>query len=97
MFARFTIVQVKPEKIDKTIKLYEENVVPSAKKQKGYQGIYLFTDRSTGKGYSISLWDSEADAVANEQSGYYKEQVNRFMEYFAAPPVQEGYEVVIRD
>jgi heme-degrading monooxygenase HmoA len=97
MFARFTIVQVKPEKIDETIKLYEESVVPGAKKQKGYQGIYLFTDRSTGKGYSISLWDSEADAVANEQSGYYKEQVNRFMEYFAAPPVQEGYEVVIRD
>jgi heme-degrading monooxygenase HmoA len=97
MFARFTIVQVKPEKIDETIKLYEESVVPNAKEQKGYQGIYLFTDRSTGKGYSISLWDSEEDAVANEQSGYYKEQVNRFMEYFAAPPVQEGYEVVVRD
>lgn len=55
MFARFTIVQVKPEKIDETIKLYEESVVPGAKKQKGYQGIYLFTDRSSGKGYSISL------------------------------------------
>ena len=72
MFARFTIVQVKPEKIDETIKLYEESVVPGAKAQKGYQGIYLFTDRSTGKGYSVSLWDSEEDAVANEQSGYYK-------------------------
>ena len=96
MFARFTIVQVKPEKIDQTIKLYEESVVPSAKEQKGYQGIYLFTNRSTGKGYSISLWDSEDDAVANEQSGYYKEQVTKFMEYFAAPPVQEGYEVVVQ-
>jgi heme-degrading monooxygenase HmoA len=89
MFARFTIVQVKPEKIDETIKLYEESVVPGAKAQKGYQGIYLFTDRSTGKGYSVSLWDSEEDAVANEQSGYYKEQVNKFMEYFA--------EVVVKD
>jgi len=97
MFARFTIVQVKPEKIDETIKLYEESVVPGAKAQKGYQGIYLFTDRSTGKGYSISLWDSEEDAVANEQSGYYKEQVSKFMEYFAAPPVQEGYEAVVKD
>ena len=97
MFARFTIVQVKPEKIDETIKIYEESVVPSAKEQKGYQGIYLFTDRSSGKGYSVSLWDSEADAVANEQSGYYKEQVGKFMEYFAAPPVQEGYEVVVKD
>ena len=96
MFARFTIVQVKPEKIDETIKLYEESVVPGAKAQQGYQAIYLFTDRNTGKGYSISLWDSEEDAVANEQSGYYKEQVNKFMEYFAAPPVQEGYELVVQ-
>ena len=97
MFARFTIVQVKLEKIDETIKLYEESVVPGAKAQKGYKGLYLFTDRSTGKGCSISLWDSEEDAVANEQSGYYKEQVNKFIEYFAAPPVQEGYEVVVQD
>ena len=96
MFARFTIVQVKPEKIDETIKLYEESVVPGAKAQQGYQAIYLFTDLNTGKGYSISLWDSEEDAVANEQSGYYKEQVNKFMEYFAAPPVQEGYELVVQ-
>ena len=77
-------------------KLYEESVVPGGKAQKGYRGIYLFTDRSTGKGYSISLWDSEEDAVANEQSGYYKEQVKKFIEYFAAPPVQEGYEVVVQ-
>lgn len=97
MFARFTIVQVKLDKIDETIKLYEERVVPGGKAQKGYRGIYLFTDRSTGKGYSVSLWDSEEDAVANEQSGYYKEQVNKFIEYFAAPPVQEGYEVVVQD
>jgi len=96
MFARFTIVQVKLDKIDETIRLYEESVVPGGRAQKGYRGIYLFTDRSTGKGYSISLWDSEEDAVANEQSGYYKEQVNRFIEYFAAPPVQEGYEVVVQ-
>ncbi len=42
----------------KNIKLYEESVIPGGRAQKGYRGIYLFTDRSTGKGYSISLWDS---------------------------------------
>jgi hypothetical protein len=49
--------------------------------------IYLFTDRSSSTGYAISVWDSDKDAVANKQSGYYKEQLNRFVEYFAAPPV----------
>ena len=50
MFARFTIVQVNPEKIEETIKLYEESVVPTAKSQKGFRSITLFTDRNTGKG-----------------------------------------------
>ena len=96
MFARFTIVQMKLDKMDEAIKLYEDSVVSGAKLQKGFCGIYLFTDRKTGKGYSISLWDSEEDAVANEQSGYYKEQVGRFAEFFAGPPVQESYEASIQ-
>lgn len=96
MFARFTIVQVNADKVDEVIKLYEDSVVPAAKSQKGYRGAYMFTDRKTGKGYSISLWDSEEDAIANEQSGYYKEQVGKFAEYFTAPPVQEGYEVSVQ-
>ena len=96
MFARFTIVQSAIDKIDEVIKLYEDSVVPAAKSQKGYRGAYLFTDRQTGKGYSISLWDTEEDAIANEQSGYYKEQVGKFAEYFTGPPVQEGYEVSVQ-
>ena len=96
MFARFTITQVDVNKIDETIKLYEESVVPTAKAQKGFRGITLYTDRKTGKGYSISIWDSEEDAIANEQSGYYKEQLGRFAEYMTAPPIQEGYEVTVQ-
>ena len=96
MFARFTIVQVNADKIDETIKLYEESVVPAAKSQKGYHSTTLFTDRKTGRGYSISIWDSEEDAIANEQSGYYKEQVGKFAAYMTAPPVQESYEVTVQ-
>ncbi len=88
MFARFTTVQVNADKIDEVIKLYDESVVPGGKAQKGFCGIYLFTDRKTGNGVSVSLWESEEDAVANEQVG-------KFAEYFTAAPVQEGYEVSV--
>lgn len=95
MFARLTIVQVKPDKIDETTKLYDESVVPAAKSQKGYKGAYLLVDRKTGKGVSISLWDSEENAIANEKSGYYQEQLGKFKDFFMAAPVQEGYEVAV--
>ncbi len=96
MFARLTNFQVKIDKLDETIKIFEDSVVPAAKSQKGFQGAYLLTNRNTGKGISSSLWGSEEDALANEQSGYYQEQVGRFKDFFTAPPTQEGYEVSIQ-
>ena len=96
MFARLTIVQMKIDKFDETIKIFEESVLPAAKSQKGYRGSYLLTDRKTGKGIALTLWDSEEDAVVNEQSGYYQEQVGKFKQFFTAPPVREGYEVSIQ-
>ena len=96
MFARLTIVQSMPDKIDEVTKIYEESVVPAAKSQKGFKGVYMLVDRETGKGVSISLWDSEEDAIANEKSGYYQEQVGKFKDFFTAPPVQEGYEVAVQ-
>ena len=96
MFARFTIVQVKLDKIDETIKLYEESVVPAAKTQKGYCGVYLFVDRKTGNGVAVSLWDSEEDALANEQNLYYQEQVAKFITFYKKNPSREGYEVCVK-
>jgi len=96
MFARLTTVQVRIDKIDETIKVFEEGIVPAAKSQKGFCGAYLLTDRKTGKGIAISLWDSEADALANEQGGYYQEQVSKVAPFFTTAPVREGYEVSVQ-
>ena len=97
MFARLTTIKVKIDKIDEAIKLYDKSVVPAARTQKGYCGAYLLTDRKTGNGISITLWDSEKDALANEENRYYQEQVVKFLDFFMAPPVREGYEVSVQD
>jgi len=96
-FARLTITQSKIESVDEMVKLYSESVVPAAKSQKGYLGILLLSDRKTGKSISIALWESEEDAIANEKSGYYQEQVNKFKNFYTAPPIREVYEVTIKD
>jgi predicted ester cyclase len=96
-FARVTITQTKPEKRGEAVKIYNENVVPEAKKQKGFHGIMSLSDFKTGKGISISIWDSEAYAIANEQTGYYKAQVDRFKDLFTAKPIREGYVVTAQE
>lgn len=96
-FARLTITQSKIESYDEMVKLYHDSVVPAAKSQKGYLGILLLSDRKTGKSISVALWESEADAIANEKSGYYQEQINKFKNFFTAPPTREQYEVSVKD
>jgi len=96
-FARVTVTQMNIEKMDEAVKIYQENVVPNAKSQKGYRGVLLLSDYKTGKGYSIAIWDSEEDAISNEESGYYKEQVGKFKDIMTAKPVREGYRVTVQE
>ena len=88
-------LQVNPAVQDDALKGYEQKVVPTVKSKKGFRGLYVLTNRKTGTWLTIGLWDSEADALADEQDGHYKERVDMGREIFTAPPVVEGYDVSI--
>jgi len=94
MFARVSRARYQPDKLDGVAKIMQESVVPAAKSQKGFRGLYALCDRKTGKSMSISLWESEEDAIANEKSGYFSEQVAKVASYRVEEPVIERYEVV---
>jgi len=96
MYARVTISLIQPGKFDQAIGLYRDSVVPAAKQQKGFKGLYNLGDRGTGKGLSIVFWDTEADMKAGEASGYYQQQLGKFKDLFAAPPVLEHYGVTVQ-
>ena len=95
MFARLTIVQTKVDKMDEAVKVSKESVIPAAKSQKGFVGARLLTEPN-GKGVFITFWETEEDAIANEKSGYYQEQLAKFKDMFTAPPVHEGYNVSLQ-
>jgi len=95
MFARMTVMMIQPDMIEEAITIYKRSVVPAAKKQKGYRSACLLTDVQAGKGISITFWDSEKDALANEESLYYQEQLAKFLDLFSGPPIKEGYDVVV--
>ena len=97
MFTRFTIIHTKTDRIDEAAKLFEESVVPAFKSQKGYNAAYFISDRTTGKSICISIWDSEDDAVCNEESHVYQEQLVKFINLFTMAPFREGYELIVQD
>ena len=95
MYCRAVTVQLLPGKTQEAIDLYEKSVVPVAKQQNGFRGAYLMTDAATGKGISISVWDTQDDMVLGERSGYYQQQLAKFRTLFAADPVTERYELAV--
>ncbi|HUU27750.1 MAG TPA: hypothetical protein VM123_08060 [archaeon] len=93
MFALLSITQQNVDKMDDAIRIFETKVIPAAQIQKGFKGIYLLTDRKTGKTISLGLWNSKDDAIETERSGYYSSQMDEFKNLCKAPPVLEGYEI----
>ena len=96
MYARVTTTQLQPGKTEEAIRIYRDSVVPAAKQQQGFKGVFLLTDPNTGKGLSITLWETESEMGAGETSGYYQEQIAKFAPLLAGPPTREGYEVSVQ-
>jgi heme-degrading monooxygenase HmoA len=95
MFARVTHIETLRSKIDDAIAIYRDSVVPAAKQQKGFVSTYLLSDRKTGKIIAFVLWDTEADMMVNEASGYYHQQLDKFKDISVKPPTREHYEVTV--
>lgn len=95
MYARVTIVNIQPGRMDEAITIFREDIDPVAKQQKGCAGGYFLTDEETGKAISISLWETEADMLAGEQSEYLQEQVAKVANLLSARPTTEHYQVSV--
>jgi heme-degrading monooxygenase HmoA len=93
MFARLTIAPALPGKSEEVISLHRDSVVPACRQQQGFKGLYLLHDRKSGKGYTISLWETEADMTTAETTGFYVRQVAKFRDVLSGPTVRETYEV----
>ena len=78
--------------MDEVVKLWHENVAPSAKKQKGFRSARLLVDRKSGRIASIGLWDSKTDFERTIE--WNEGQLRDFVGLLAGPPAVEGYEVV---
>jgi heme-degrading monooxygenase HmoA len=59
MFSRVVRLKGDANKTDEAIKLWTQSVLPLIKKQKGYAGVSMLTNRKTGDGLSVSYWETE--------------------------------------
>ena len=86
MVARLTTFTVAPENVQETRTIYQQEVVPEIRKQKGNIDARLLepTDGSN-EFISITAWENKADADAYEASGKYKELVGKIRGLIGQP------------
>lgn len=96
MYARVTVVQGSPDKIEDGIGSFKSQVLPVVKSVDGYKAAFLLVDRSTGNGLGISLWETEdarrqaGEAVTEARAATIQAMGG------TVPPVDE-YEVAVAD
>lgn len=68
MFARVSAFQGSPEQTAEGLRTAREQILPAARLQDGFEGIYLLFDKETGRSLSITLWETEEDMKASEEA-----------------------------
>jgi heme-degrading monooxygenase HmoA len=72
--------------------------LPAISQQKGYKGILFLADRGKGKGFSISLWETEEDCRASmEQAAKTAKDVAMATGSSGNPQTAEVLEVAASD
>ena len=93
MHVRVSQVKVQAEKVDEAIQLYRDSVLPALEGQEGFVSAELLVQRESGRGISITRWESEDLLTASELSGFYREQITKFAGLFDVAPVRDAFEV----
>ena len=94
MYARVINSQLVPGKTDDAVSIWRDKVAPALKEAKGFKGAYLVGDRGTGKGVTITLWETEDDA--NALNATLPQTLALFDGLFAAQPELNQYEVLVQ-
>lgn len=97
MYARVTTTQFSPYRLDESIHIAREQIVPAAEQQSGFKGYLMLVDRSTGKGITITLWEGEEDRdLTSPNSSYYRDAIGKIVPLLEDAPLVEDFELVIQ-
>ena len=94
MWIRLIEVKIQSDKLDEARTIYNEEITPTVKTQKGNVDMFLMEsmDREN-EVVSFTSWDNQEDGDAYEASGTYVEMVNKVKHTFAGAPTLWSYDV----
>ena len=95
MFVQVSWIEVHPGKIEQIKTIFQESVLPIIEKQDGFVKFNLYTNEKDNTIIVNSFWDTEYNIEVVFSSGIYQEQVSKFENLFASPPIRNVFKVSI--
>lgn len=92
MFARRVYMHLKPNSVSEFTQKLEKDVIPTLRKQKGFQDEITFVSPSGSEAFAISLWDRAESAEAYNRASY-AEVAKLLGNVIDGPPQVETYNV----
>jgi len=92
MYVRLTYLNFLPGKAEEAKKIYNTELAPVVKQQKGNLDCRLLEPTDKANDYiSMTTWESKEQADAYQASGVYSQLVNRVKEFYTKDPVLRMY------
>ena len=79
--------------LSEAVRVYRDEVLPVARRQRGFKGAYLLVDEASGKYQSITLWETEGALRDGTDSGYLRAQLAKITATFDGPATVDYYTV----
>jgi heme-degrading monooxygenase HmoA len=94
VYARTTLLEIDTLRVpvETALAQFQSDVMPQLQAQPGFCGVYALTTPE-GRAMLVTFWDTEAEADAGAESGWYPEVLREYTTMFKSPPGRECYEV----
>jgi heme-degrading monooxygenase HmoA len=98
MVARVTLAEIDVMRmgLEDAVEIYSRSVIPAQHEQDGYEGGYVLTTPE-GKALVITFWRDQESGELGMATGFYDEQVRKFVTMFRSPPGREIYDVALAE
>ena len=95
MYARMSrFAGLPPERIDQTIREFEEGQLKALSQQPGYKGVMIGVDRAEGKSVAITFWETSENLRASDRLADKARQQALESVKPSREPIVDRYEIV---
>ncbi len=96
MYGRVTRLEGSPEQLNQGTEYVRDTILPAARQLEGFRGIINLADATTGKGMTVTLWETEeAMRASEERADQMRDEAARALSATVAGV--ERYEVTIAE